>query len=133
MNELSMSLDEATGWFVANQELFIQYAVNIIALHFLILFIGLFVAKMVSKGVARILTLRHIDATVVTFLSVLVRYTVIAFTLIAVLGRLGFKQLLLSQYLCGRFSGWFSITRLTLNFAAGVLNCYLRPVMLVNT
>ncbi|WP_439898577.1 mechanosensitive ion channel family protein, partial [Klebsiella pneumoniae] len=49
MNELPASLDEATGWFVANQELFIQYAVNIVAA-FLILFIGLFVAKMVSKG-----------------------------------------------------------------------------------
>ena len=48
------SLDEATGWFVANQELFIQYAVNIVAA-FLILFIGLFLSlKWSVKGLHRI-------------------------------------------------------------------------------
>lgn len=34
MNELPASLDEATGWFVANQDLFIQYAVNIVSCYF---------------------------------------------------------------------------------------------------
>lgn len=43
MNELPASLDEATGWFVANQELFIQYAVNIVAafLIYLLVFLSL--------------------------------------------------------------------------------------------
>ena len=128
MNELPASLDEATGWFVANQELFIQYAVNIVAA-FLILFIGLFVAKMVSKGVARILTLRHIDATVVTFLSVLVRYTVIAFTLIAVLGRLGVQTASVIAVLgAAGLAVGLALQGSLSNFAAGVLIVIFRPI-----
>ena len=37
----------------------------------------------------RLMRARHIDATVADFLSALVRYAVIAFTLIAALGRVG--------------------------------------------
>ena len=128
MNELPASLDEATGWFVANQDLFIQYAVNIIAA-FLILFVGLFVAKMIGKGVARVLTLRHIDATVVTFLSVLVRYTVVAFTLIAVLGRLGVQTASVIAVLgAAGLAVGLALQGSLSNFAAGVLIVIFRPI-----
>ncbi|MBG3080384.1 small-conductance mechanosensitive channel MscS [Proteus mirabilis] len=128
MNELPASLDEATGWFVANQDLFIQYAVNIVAA-FLILFIGLFVAKMIGKGVARVLTLRHIDATVVTFLSVLVRYTVVAFTLIAVLGRLGVQTASVIAVLgAAGLAVGLALQGSLSNFAAGVLIVIFRPI-----
>lgn len=48
--------------------------------------------------VNRLMRARHIDATVADFLSALVRYGVIAFTLIAALGRVGFKPPRLLPY-----------------------------------
>lgn len=128
MNELPASLDEATGWFVSNQDLFIQYAVNIVAA-FLILFVGLFVAKLVSKGVSRVLTLRHIDETVVSFLSVLARYAVVAFTLIAVLGRLGVQTASVIAVLgAAGLTVGLALQGSLSNFAAGVLIVIFRPI-----
>lgn len=128
MNELPASLDEATGWFVSNQDLFIQYAVNIVAA-FLILFVGLFVAKLVSKGVSRVLTLRHIDETVVSFLSVLARYAVVAFTLIAVLGRLGVQTASVIAVLgAAGLAVGLALQGSLSNFAAGVLIVIFRPI-----
>ncbi|MDI4745811.1 hypothetical protein MJL33_28205, partial [Salmonella enterica subsp. enterica serovar Kentucky] len=45
--------------------------------------------RVISNTVNRLMRARHIDATVADFLSALVRYGVIAFTLIAALGRAG--------------------------------------------
>lgn len=90
MNEqiLTDGLNQATGWLANNQALLLDYAVNIVAA-VLTLIIGLFVAKMAAKAVSRLLAMRGVDVTVSDFLSAMVRYAVIAFTLIAVLGRLG--------------------------------------------
>ena len=73
---------------VRNQALLLSYAVNIVAA-IAIIIVGLIVARIVSNTVNRLMRARHIDATVADFLSALVRYAVIAFTLIAALGRVG--------------------------------------------
>ncbi|MDO2182674.1 mechanosensitive ion channel protein MscS, partial [Escherichia coli] len=70
------------------QELLLSYAVNIVAA-IAILIVGMIVARVVSNTVNRLMLARKIDATVADFLSALVRYAVIAFTLIAALGRAG--------------------------------------------
>ncbi len=54
-----------------------------------IIIVGMIVARIVSNAVNRVMVARHIDATVADFLSALVRYGIIAFTLIAALGRVG--------------------------------------------
>jgi len=81
-------LNNAGNWIVRNQELLISYAVNIVAA-VVILIIGMMIARIVANAANRLLRSRHIDATVADFLSALVRYGIIAFTLIAALGRIG--------------------------------------------
>ena len=81
-------LNNAGNWIVRNQELLISYAVNIVAA-VVILLIGLMIARIVANAANRLLRTRHIDPTVADFLSALVRYGIIAFTLIAALGRVG--------------------------------------------
>jgi small-conductance mechanosensitive channel len=71
---------------VRNQELLLSYAVNIVAA-IAIIIVGMIVARIVSNTVNRLMLARNIDATVADFLSALVRYGIIAFTLIAALGR----------------------------------------------
>ncbi|VDZ76922.1 Protein involved in stability of MscS mechanosensitive channel [Salmonella bongori] len=79
------SINGAGTWLVRNQALLLSYAVNIVAA-IAIIIIGLIVARMIANTVNRLMRARHIDATVADFLSALVRYGVIAFTLIAALG-----------------------------------------------
>ncbi|MEZ3500622.1 small-conductance mechanosensitive channel MscS [Pantoea sp. KPR_PJ] len=81
-------LNNAGNWIVRNQELLISYTVNIVAA-VVILLIGLMIARIVANAANRLLRSRHIDPTVADFLSALVRYGIIAFTLIAALGRIG--------------------------------------------
>lgn len=82
------SINNAGSWLVRNQALLISYAVNIAAA-IAIIIVGMIVARTVSRGVNRVMLSRHIDATVADFLSALVRYGIIAFTLIAAMGRVG--------------------------------------------
>ena len=82
------SINDAGSWLVRNQELLLSYAVNIVAA-IAILIVGMIVARIVSGTVNRLMLARKIDATVADFLSALVRYAIIAFTLIAALGRVG--------------------------------------------
>lgn len=82
------SINGAGTWLVRNQELLLSYAVNIVAA-IAIVIIGMIVARIVSNTVNRLMLARKIDATVADFLSALVRYGIIAFTLIAALGRVG--------------------------------------------
>ncbi len=81
-------LNNAGNWIVRNQELLISYTVNIVAA-IAIIFVGMMIARIISNTVNRLLRARHIDTTVADFLSALVRYGIIAFTLIAALGRIG--------------------------------------------
>ncbi len=79
------SINHAGTWLARNRELLLSYAVNIVAA-IAILIVGMIVARVVSNTVNRLMLARKIDATVADFLSALVRYAVIAFTLIAAPG-----------------------------------------------
>lgn len=108
------SINGAGTWLVRNQALLLSYAVNIVAA-IAIIIIGLIVARVISNTVNRLMRARHIDATVADFLSALVRYGVIAFTLIAALGRVGVRNRL-GYCRTGRrrFSRWPGITGIAL-------------------
>lgn len=81
-------INNAGGWLVRNQALLLGYVVNIVAA-IVIVIVGMMAARFIAKTVNKLLIARHIDPTVADFLSGLVRYGVIAFTLIAALGRVG--------------------------------------------
>ena len=121
------SINNAGSWLVRNQALLLSYAVNIVAA-IAIIIVGMIVARIISNAVNRVMRARHIDATVADFLSALVRYGVIAFTLIAALGRVGVQTASVIAVLgaAGLAIG-LALQGSLSNLAAGVLLVTFRP------
>ncbi|MBA7845329.1 small-conductance mechanosensitive channel MscS [Klebsiella sp. RHBSTW-00484] len=121
------SINNASSWLVRNQELLLSYAVNIVAA-IAIIIVGMIVARIVSNTVNRLMRARHIDATVADFLSALVRYAVIAFTLIAALGRVGVQTASVIAVLgAAGLAVGLALQGSLSNLAAGVLLVVFRP------
>ncbi|MBC8946075.1 small-conductance mechanosensitive channel MscS [Xenorhabdus indica] len=130
MEEINLSgeIDKAANWFVNNQNLLIQYAVNIV-FAILILIVGLAVAKLANKAVKRVMTLRGIDATISDFLSAIIRYAIIAFTIVAVLGKLGVQTASVIAVIgAAGLAVGLALQGSLSNFAAGVLLVVFRPL-----
>ena len=121
------SINGAGTWLVRNQELLLSYAVNIVAA-IAIVIIGMIVARSVSNTVNRLMLARKIDATVADFLSALVRYGIIAFTLIAALGRVGVQTASVIAVLgAAGLAVGLALQGSLSNLAAGVLLVMFRP------
>lgn len=120
-------INNAGGWLVRNQALILSYAVNIVAAIITII-IGMFIARVVSNTINRVLQARSIDATVADFLSALVRYGIIAFTLIAALGRVGVQTASVIAVLgAAGLAVGLALQGSLSNLAAGVLLVTFRP------
>ena len=120
------SINGAGSWLVANQALLLSYAVNIVAA--LAIIVGLIIARMISNAVNRLMISRKIDATVADFLSALVRYGIIAFTLIAALGRVGVQTASVIAVLgAAGLAVGLALQGSLSNLAAGVLLVMFRP------
>ncbi|MEQ9773013.1 small-conductance mechanosensitive channel MscS [Pectobacterium jejuense] len=127
MEELNTGLDHAGDWLVTHQNLFLQYAVNIVAA-LVILIVGLVIARIVSGTINKLMINRSIDSTVADFLSALVRYGIIAFTLIAVLSRVGVQTASVIAVLgAAGLAVGLALQGSLANFAAGVLLVIFRP------
>ncbi|MEI7145732.1 small-conductance mechanosensitive channel MscS [Pectobacterium brasiliense] len=127
MEELNTGLDQAGDWLVTHQSLFLQYAVNIVAA-LVILIVGLVIARIVSGTINKLMINRSIDSTVADFLSALVRYGIIAFTLIAVLSRVGVQTASVIAVLgAAGLAVGLALQGSLANFAAGVLLVIFRP------
>ena len=121
------SINGAGSWLVRNQELLLSYAVNIVAAVAIVI-VGMIVARLVSNTVNRLMVARHIDATVADFLSALVRYGIIAFTLIAALGRVGVQTASVIAVLgAAGLAVGLALQGSLSNLAAGVLLVMFRP------
>lgn len=121
-------INGAGDWLVKNQDLLIQYAVNIVAA-IVILIIGSIVARVVGNALNRVMKLRGIDATVADFLSAIVRYGVLAFTFIAVLGRVGVQTTSVIAVLgAAGLAVGLALQGSLSNLAAGVLLVIFRPL-----
>ncbi|MFV0568715.1 MAG: small-conductance mechanosensitive channel MscS [Citrobacter portucalensis] len=121
------SINGVGTWLVRNQELLLSYAVNIVAA-IAIVIIGMIVARIVSNTVNRLMVARKIDATVADFLSALVRYGIIAFTLIAALGRVGVQTASVIAVLgAAGLAVGLALQGSLSNLAAGVLLVMFRP------
>ncbi|QIQ41457.1 MAG: small-conductance mechanosensitive channel MscS [Buchnera aphidicola (Aphis urticata)] len=130
MDELNVvsDINHAGNWLIRNQELLFGYIINLTS-SIVILVTGMFLAKIISNGVNKILITRHIDATIAGFLSALMRYIIITFTLIAALGRIGVQTTSVIAILgaAGMAIG-LALQGSLSNFAAGVLLVTLRPL-----
>lgn len=120
-------INNAGSWLVRNQALLLSYAVNIVAA-IVIIIVGMIIARVVSGALNRLMVSRQIDATVADFLSALVRYGIIAFTLIAALGRVGVQTASVIAVLgaAGLAIG-LALQGSLSNLAAGVLLVTFRP------
>lgn len=121
-------ISDAGSWLVKNQGLLIQYAVNIVTA-IVILLIGSIVARVISNALNRVIKLRGIDATIADFLSAMVRYVLLAFTFIAVLGRIGVQTSSVIAVLgAAGLAVALALQGSLSNFAAGVLLVIFRPL-----
>jgi small conductance mechanosensitive channel len=126
-NELTETMLSAGNWVADNQELLLQYAVNLISA-VLILFIGNIIVKTIANGVAKVLRKKDMDEAVVEFLHSLVRYLLFVIVLIAALGRLGVQTASVVAVIgaAGLAIG-LALQGSLSNFAAGVLIVAFRP------
>lgn len=126
-NELTNSVLHAGNWVADNQDLLIQYGVNLISA-ILILFIGNLIVKGIANGVAKVLRKKNMDEAVVEFLHSLVRYLLFVIVLIAALGRLGVQTASVVAVIgaAGLAIG-LALQGSLSNFAAGVLIVAFRP------
>ncbi|MFQ6562085.1 small-conductance mechanosensitive channel MscS [Dickeya dianthicola] len=129
MEELNVaeSMGRLQSWLVNNQHILLQYAVNIVA-SLVILCVGMIVARIMSNTMSRLMVARGIDVTVADFLSALVRYGIIAFTLIAALSRVGVQTTSVIAVLgAAGLAVGLALQDSLSNFAAGVLLVVFRP------
>ncbi len=121
------SFNNAGNWLVTNQALLLSYVVNIVAA-LAIVIVGMIVARAISNTVNKVMVARHIDSTVADFLSALVRYSIIAFTLIAALGRVGVQTASVIAVLgAAGLAVGLALQGSLSNLAAGVLLVTFRP------
>ncbi|PSW04678.1 small-conductance mechanosensitive channel MscS [Photobacterium lipolyticum] len=126
-NELTNGVLNAGTWVADNQDLLIQYGVNLISA-ILILFVGNLIVKGIANGVAKVLRKKSMDEAVVEFLHSLVRYLLFVIVLIAALGRLGVQTASVVAVIgaAGLAIG-LALQGSLSNFAAGVLIVGFRP------
>jgi len=132
MNEGLEAVDKDVSafftWMERNQDLLLQTCMNL-ASAILILVVGIMIGRVAAGAVGRLLALRGIDKTIADFLTTLVRYSILAFTLIAVLSRLGVQtaSVIAVMGAAGLAVG-LSLQGSLSNFAAGVLLVMFRPL-----
>ncbi|WP_343192053.1 small-conductance mechanosensitive channel MscS [Buchnera aphidicola] len=130
MEELNVvnDINHAGNWLIKNQELLIRHVINLTST-IIILIVGLFIARIISNGVNKIVITRNIDTTIASFLSTVVRYTIITFTFIAALSCIGIQTTSVITILgaAGMAIG-LALQGSLSNFAAGVLLVILRPL-----
>ncbi|WP_127960322.1 small-conductance mechanosensitive channel MscS [Serratia microhaemolytica] len=130
MKELNIMQDinNASSWLINHQDLLLQYAVNLV-IALIICIVGVIIARIVSNALLRVMKLRNIDATVAHFLAAIARYAILAFTLMAVLGRLGVQTASVIAVLgAAGLAVGLALQGSLSNFAAGVLLVAFRPL-----
>jgi small conductance mechanosensitive channel len=108
-------------------EYIMLYGLNVIVA-VLIFFIGKFVARLVSNLVETIMDKTHIEKTLVSFLKNLTYFGLMAFVVIAALGKLGVETTSLIAMLgAAGLAVGLALQGSLANFAAGVLIIFFRP------
>lgn len=129
MNEsdIEVSLDQAVAWFDKYDGILFSYLLHI-AFAVLIFLAGRFIAHFVSRQFKRILVKRQVEPTLISFTATLVRYVILIFTLVAVLGQLGVQTASLVAVIgAAGLAVGLALQGSLSNFAAGVLLIVFRP------
>lgn len=114
-------------WMSGHSDAVIQFGWNIVAA-IILLFIGKFISRVLSRGLEKLLLKRKVDITVVQFFTALVRYITLAFSVIAALGRLGIEtSSIIAVIGAAGLAVGLALQSSLSNFAAGVMLVSLRP------
>lgn len=117
----------AVNWLTDNSDLLVQYSVNIVSA-LIILFIGSFVVKSVSKGLINLLEGKRVDTAVVQFVGSFVRYSLLVMVIIAALSRLGVEMAsMIAVIASASLAIGLALKGSLSNFASGVLIVIFRP------
>lgn len=81
-------INQAQSWIINNQSLLLSYAVNIVAA-IITLTIGFMLVRTLTNGVNSLLKKRNVDNTISDFITSMIKYALLAFVIIAALGRVG--------------------------------------------
>lgn len=123
MKELSM----IGNWLANNQQILLHYVMNL-ASAIAILVVGFIISRLVSHTLHRVLQAHKVDHTVADFLSTMARYSIVAFAVIAALGRVGVQTASIIAVLgaAGLAIG-LALQGSLSNLAAGVILVTFRP------
>lgn len=125
--ELFPKIKGAIKWMAEHSDSVIHFGWNVAAA-IILLFIGKLIARLLSRGLEKLLLRRQVDATIVHFFSALVRYITIAFTAVAALGRVGIEtSSIIAVIGAAGLAIGLALQGSLSNFAAGVLLVSLRP------
>ncbi|MFD1007901.1 small-conductance mechanosensitive channel MscS [Oceanisphaera ostreae] len=114
-------VNQAQSWISNNQELIIHYAVNIAAA-ILTLVIGFIAVGMLTRGVNSVMKKRNVDTTISDFVTSLIKYGLLAFVIIAALGRVGVQTASFIAIIgAAGLAVGLALQGSLSNFAAGVL------------
>ncbi|HCK8468933.1 small-conductance mechanosensitive channel MscS [Salmonella enterica subsp. enterica] len=125
--ELFPKIKGAIKWMAEHSDSVIHFGWSVVAA-IILLFIGKLIARLLSRGLEKLLLRRQVDATIVHFFSALVRYITIAFTAVAALGRVGIEtSSIIAVIGAAGLAIGLALQGALSNFAAGVLLVSLRP------
>ncbi|HDG1711287.1 TPA: small-conductance mechanosensitive channel MscS [Kluyvera ascorbata] len=114
-------------WMSGHSDTVIQFGWNIVAA-IILLFIGKFISRVLSRGLEKLLLKRKVDITIVQFFTALVRYITLAFSVVAALGRLGIEtSSIIAVIGAAGLAVGLALQSSLSNFAAGVMLVSLRP------
>lgn len=114
-------------WITGHSDAVIQFGWNIVAA-VILLFIGKFVSRLLSRGLEKLLLKRKVDITIIQFFTALVRYIILAFFVVAALGRIGIETSSIIAIIgAAGLAVGLALQGSLSNFAAGVLLVSLRP------
>ena len=121
-------IDKSAQWLENNLGMFIEYMVNIAA-SILIVLIGFYVARLISKAIHKLMLNRKVDPLISGFTSNMVKYLILSFVVIAALGRIGIQTASFVAVIgaAGLAIG-LALQGALSNFAAGVLLIIFRPI-----
>jgi len=120
-------MDILQQWFSENQTLLIDFAIKLLVA-IAIIFIGKFIARLISNTIAKLMTKRSVDAAVISFVSSITYGLLFLFVIIAAISHLGFNTSSLVAIIgaAGLAIG-LALQGSLSNFASGVLLITLRP------
>ncbi|MGN7790346.1 small-conductance mechanosensitive channel MscS [Enterobacter sp. 22452] len=121
-------IHQLINWIVNNESAIAQGCVNLIGAIFL-LCSGIFFSRIASSGFKKLLNKRRVDHTITLFCSALLRYALLAFAVIAALGRIGVEtSSIIAVVGAAGLAIGLALQSSLANFAAGVLLVSLRPI-----